>query len=337
MANAPRRPTVSSFPGALTLGLILLLTALTVEHAGAVDALPKLRVLIFSGLNNHDWRSTTPVIKKMLQECARFGRVDVTDNPAAIDSKTLAGYDVIVSNWTPYPDTRRTWPPATEAAFLDFIRKGGGFVVFHAAACTFQTWPEFQQLIALTWKDNHTAHSAYHTFQVSAADREHPIARGLPNFYTTDELYHKMVHMTNQPFHVVFQAFSARDKAGTGQFEPVLVTTEMGRGHGVNLVLGHDVAALGAGFRTLMLRSAEWAATGRVTIPAPALWPTEPVAKAAADIDMDATFQAVAHYRYGAEVKPLALWSNWSVMPIVLPVRSPTTFVAIWRIVWRLF
>jgi type 1 glutamine amidotransferase len=230
----------------------------------------KLRVLILSGLNNHDWRSTTPVIKKMFTDCARFGTVDVTEDPAGLNAAALARYDVLVSNWTPYPETRRSWPPETEAAFLDFVRKGGGFVVFHASACTFQVWPEFQQLIALTWKANHTAHGTYHTFKVSVEDRTHPIAQGLTDFYTTDELYHQMVQMAEQPLHVVFKAFSAKAEAGTGRDEPVLVCTELGRGRGVNLVLGHDVAAMGAGFRTLLLRSAEWAATGRVTLPPPA-------------------------------------------------------------------
>jgi len=42
-------------------------------------------VLIFSGLNNHDWRSTTPVIKTMFTDCARFGTVDVTENPAGLN------------------------------------------------------------------------------------------------------------------------------------------------------------------------------------------------------------------------------------------------------------
>ena len=114
-----------------------------------------------------------------------------------------------------------------------------------------------------------------------------------------------MVQMAEQPLHVVFKAFSAKEQAGTGKYEPVLVCTELGRGRGVNLVLGHDAAAMGAGFRTLLLRSAEWAATGQVTLPPPAIWPSTPAAMMAAGIDLNATFGAVARYRYGDERKPL--------------------------------
>jgi HEAT repeat protein/type 1 glutamine amidotransferase len=280
--------------------------ALLSQRAEAAEQPHKLRVLIFSGLNNHDWKSTTPVVQKTLTDCPRFGKVDMTKNPGAIDAATLAGYDVIVSNWTPYPDTRRSWRPETETAFLNYIRGGGGFVVFHAAACTFQVWPEFQQLIALTWKADRTAHGAYCTFKVSVEDQEHPIARGLTDFYTTDELYHNMARMTDYPCHVVFKAYSAKEKGGTGKYEPVLDCTHVGRGRGVNIVLGHDAAAMGAGFKTLLLRSAEWAATGNVTIAPPTIWPATPAAMAVANTDPDAVFQTVARYTYGIDRKPLA-------------------------------
>ena len=306
LADAGQRLRGSSFLGTMTLGLAILVMLMMVQRAVAAVEPSKLRVLILSGLNNHDWRSTTPVIKTMFTDCARFGTVDVTEDPASLDARTLARYDVLVNNWTPYPDTRRTWRPETEAAFLDFVRKGGGFVVIHAAACSFQVWPEFQQLIALTWKSNYTAHGTYHTFKVSVEDGVHPIAQGLSDFYTTDELYHQMVQIVPQPLHVVFKAFSAKGEAGTGKYEPVLVCTELGRGRGVNLVLGHDAAAMGAGFRTVLLRSAEWAATGRVTLPPPAIWPATPATMTAAGIDLNATLSAVARYQFGDDRKPLA-------------------------------
>ena len=287
------------------LGLLACFIALQPTGAAEGQEASKLRVLIFSGLNNHDWRSTTPVIQKMFGDCDRFGPVDVTESPAELDPGRLSSYDVIVSNWTPYPDTRRTWRPELEFAFLDWVRAGGGFVVIHAAACTFQEWPDFQNLIAITWKDKFTAHSAYHTFKVSVAVPEHPIAKGLTDFLTTDELYHNMVSLTDHPRQVVFQAFSATEQAGTGKYEPVVVCTDVGQGRGVNLVLGHDAAAMGAGFKTMLLRSAEWAATGSVTIPPPAIWPTTSATLEAANVDIDQTFDLLARYTEGQERRPL--------------------------------
>ena len=254
--------------------LLLVSCCLGSPLVSAASAAP-LRVLILSGLNNHAWKLTTPVIKDAFANCARFGVVDVTETPGKLDAAAFAKYDVIVSNWTPYPDTQRQWPPETEKAFLDFMNNGGGFVVLHAAACTFQVWPEFQQIIALTWKEGDTSHTAYSPLQVKVEDAKHPIVKDLKDFYTTDELYQNMVQVFPQDLHVVCKAFSAKDKNGTGKFEPVLVWTQIGKGRGVNLVLGHDAPAMqNLGFKTLLLRSAEWAATGEVTIPIPDGWPT---------------------------------------------------------------
>src|SRR5205823_2244341 len=45
----------------------------------ADDATKKLRVLLIDGQNNHDWRSTSPWLKQVLEESGRF-RVDVSSN-----------------------------------------------------------------------------------------------------------------------------------------------------------------------------------------------------------------------------------------------------------------
>lgn len=263
------------------IAIVLTVLSVFAITAQAAAAPKSLRVLIFSGLNNHDWKSTTPVLEQMLKACPRFGVVDITGTPGTMDAAAFGKYDVIVSNWTPYPDTKRQWPETTEKAFLDFVKNGGGFVVVHAAACTFQVWPEFQQIIALTWKEGHTSHTQYSPLKVDVEDAGHPITRGMAPFWTKDELYQKMVQMNPGELHVVCKAFSAPEKSGTGQYEPVLVTTQAGKGRGVNLVLGHDAAAMqNMGFQTLLLRAAEWAATGDVTIPIPANWPsTEDMAK----------------------------------------------------------
>src|SRR5438067_7769687 len=47
------------------------LAALTANNATAGDK-AKIRVVIIDGQNNHDWRSTTPIMKKALEDCGRF-------------------------------------------------------------------------------------------------------------------------------------------------------------------------------------------------------------------------------------------------------------------------
>ena len=281
---------------------VCLLSLLNAAPISAAKKTAGLRVLILSGVNNHDWKSTTPVVVKMFKDERRFSVVDVSEQPGKLTAQDFAKYDVVVSNWTPYPDTARQWSSETEKAFLDYINNGGGFVVFHAASCSFQVWPEFQQIVALTWKANYTAHGAYHTFKVEVEDKDHPITQGMPDFYTTDELYHGMVQMVGGKLNVAAKALS-KEQGGSGKYEPMLVWTQIGKGRGVNTMLGHDAKAMQEGFRILLLRSAEWAAAGKVTISIPPNWPTTAGMAIAETIDADAAFKAIVNFKSGQDPK----------------------------------
>ena len=58
----------------------------------------KIRVLIISGRNNHDWRTTTPFLRKTLVDSGRFD-VRVEEEPMGITEATLAAYDVLVLDY----------------------------------------------------------------------------------------------------------------------------------------------------------------------------------------------------------------------------------------------
>ena len=97
----------------------------------AQDTIPffqpgKIRVLIFSGRNNHDWRTTTPFLRKILVNSGRFD-VRVEEEPAGITAATLAAYDVLVLD---YEGPR--WGEITEKAVENFVKQGKGLVAVHA-------------------------------------------------------------------------------------------------------------------------------------------------------------------------------------------------------------
>lgn len=249
-----------------------------------------LRVLIFSGMNNHDWRQTTPALKKIYEDSGRFV-VDVTEDPSSYEAEALDQYDLVVSNWTNFPREDRVWGPDTEGALMDFVRRGKGFVVFHAAAACFPTWPEYQQLIGASWARGTTGHGAIHSFEVRIVDKAHPITRGMADFTIRDELWHRMAIQPTA--RVLCSAESAKDKGGSGESEPVALATRPGKGRCFNLVLGHDVAAMTSyGWRLLMLRGSEWAATGKATISTP--------------FDIGVALDAIADYEHYQSREPLA-------------------------------
>jgi type 1 glutamine amidotransferase len=282
---------------ALTLSLPIFAIATT--FATDTRAAERLRALIIDGQNNHDWKTTTPLLKKALESCGRF-EVDVATSPAAGEDMSgfrpkFAEYDVVVSNYNGEP-----WSKETERDFEAYVRSGGGFVTVHAANNAFPDWPEYNRMIGLGgWggrtekhgpyvflngdgavtKDNSAGaggrHGPQHEFQIRTRDAKHPIMRGLPDvwMHTKDELYDSL-RGPGESLHILATAYSAPEYAGTGRHEPMLMTLDYGRGRIFHTVLGHaDYSMNCLGFLTTLQRGAEWAATGKVTITVPKNFP----------------------------------------------------------------
>ena len=91
----------------------------------------KIRVLILTGRNNHDWRSTTPYLRHVLDLTGKFD-VRVTEVPDGITAETLKPFDVLVAN---YCGPR--WSAQAEKAVEEFVRGGKGLVAVHAASYSF--------------------------------------------------------------------------------------------------------------------------------------------------------------------------------------------------------
>jgi HEAT repeat protein len=262
--------------------LLVLATLLVSGDAWPAEA--QLRVLILSGENNHDWRETTPKLKSILSGSGRFA-VDVTEHPEQCDAQSFSLYDVLLSNWNAFGNPGATnWPDATRAALLSFVRGGKGFVVVHAGGSSFYDWPEYQQLVGASWKMGQTSHGSPQEFAVKPLG-DHPITRGMKPFKTTDELW-------LQP-----GVGSLSRALATGDDQPLAFALEFGSGRGFTLLLGHSAAFMETpGFQSLLLRGAEWAATGKVTLSADTT---------ASEADPDAVLKALAAYRLGDSRKPI--------------------------------
>jgi type 1 glutamine amidotransferase len=251
----------------------------------------KVRVLILSGRNNHGWRTTTPFLRELLDGTGRFD-TRVAEATDSLTAETLAPYDVLVMD---YGGPR--WGDVTERAMEAFVQGGKGFVSVHGASYHFcgldvitdghrpvgwkePAWPAFRRMVGCGWDSlpAKSYHGPRHTFAVTTTAIPHPITAGMPaSFLATDELYHAMTVIPEAK--VLATAFSAPERGGTGNAEPMLVVTDFGKGRCFYTALGHETAAMWEpGFRASFLRGVEWAATGQVTLPADAGWPKPPPA-----------------------------------------------------------
>jgi type 1 glutamine amidotransferase len=218
-----------------------------------------------SGQNNHDWRSTTPKLVAILKESGRFD-VNVTEEPGKLTSRSLQSYDVLLSNWNAFgfDPAASEWPEEAKRDYLDFVRQERGHVVVHAGSASFPEWADYHRLTLATWKDGQTSHGPIHEFPVRIEGVRHPVTAGLEPFKIKDELWN--APGLDEGAEVLASSYSASDKGGTGRWEPAVLAGRFGKGRSLTILLGHDAAAMdNPGFRALLLRAVEWAATGRVS------------------------------------------------------------------------
>ena len=274
----------------------------TILTAQAAFAATPIKALIIDGQNNHDWKATTPVLKKILEDSKMF-QVDVlTTPPKGGDfsefKPDFSKYQVVVGNYNEFPSGDK-WPGVVMSAFEQYVRGGGGYVSYHAADNAFPEWKAYNLMIGIGgwmgrnekagpfwyYKDGKLAsdptpgsagnHGARTPFLVVMRDTKHPISKGLPVqwMHASDELYSKM-RGPGENMNVLATAMSDPANKGTGHDEPMLMALTYGNGRIFHTTLGHDTAAMSCvGFIVTLQRGAEWAATGKVTQKVPSDFP----------------------------------------------------------------
>jgi type 1 glutamine amidotransferase len=292
------------FRGPVILGL-LIGWAMGPAVPGYARAQEKVRVLIIDGQNNHNWRAMTPPMKAELERSGRF-TVDVVTTPGPKASNDLwnafrpafSKYDVVLSNYN-----GEMWPEEVRKSLEEYVSNGGGLAIIHAANNAFEGWPAFNKMIGLGWRSArfgdrltvddagkvvrtpkgegpNSSHGPPHEFKIIVRNSDHPITRGMPTewMHAKDELYHGQ-RGPAENMEILATAYSAKEKGGTGTNEPMIWVIPFGKGRVFTTVMGHvmgnDAVAIHCnGFRTVLLRGTEWAATGKVMIPIPADFPT---------------------------------------------------------------
>ena len=274
--------------------------------AYTVSARKPIKTLLITGQNNHNWQVSHVVLKQILENSGRFD-VDFAISPE--QGKDMSGF---VLDFSPYQlvvldYNGDSWPEETNRRFLEYVQNGGGVVIYHAADNAFSKWPEFNKICALGgwegrnensgpyvyWKDGKLvkdssagpggSHGRQHEYVLNGRDKVHPVVKGLPLKWrhAKDELYDRMRGPGNIR-DILYTAYSDKETNGSGREEPLVFTVDYGNARIFHTMLGHagattedNIAMQCTGFQVLLLRGAEWAATGKVTQKVPKDFPTE--------------------------------------------------------------
>ena len=283
---------------------VLAVSALLLAVSCSDGPAKKINALIVSGQNNHNWPVSHRVLELILENSGLFEVEIALTAPAGGDMSTFrpefSEYDVVVLD---YNGDR--WPEETDKAFLEYVQAGGGVVVYHAADNAFSGWDEFNRIIALGgWEGRNEkagpyyylvdgepfldespgpggSHGKQHEYVMNSRD-EHPVVKGLPQqwLHAQDELYDRMRGPANIKS-LLYTSYSDPSTGGSGREEPLVFTVDYGKARIFHIMIGHcgptaeqNPAMQCAGFQTLLLRGAEWAATGKVTQTVPSDFPT---------------------------------------------------------------
>jgi uncharacterized protein len=257
------------------------------------------RTLLITGQVPADKETSSGAIKEILGETGLFSIDQYTPQANGKDSlrpaPDFAKYALVVLNITSI-----NWPEKTIKAFSEYIDNGGGAVYYLSL-------PEPVTGTSYTF----TA-SKPHNFEVRNENNAHPVIEGLPvRWVHANDAIIQGFNMQWEKLQVLATAFSDTSFAGSGKREPVIFTSQKGKGRIFVTLLGSPQLAENPslhcpGFIVTLQRGAEWAASGQVSQETPYDFPTAAGAVTRtgfSPVTVDEAFENIAGYEIGRSTK----------------------------------
>jgi len=215
----------------------------------------QVRVLLVTGGHGFDEAPFYEFIES-IPGCT-FTEVKHPDALAMFRPENRSSFDVVL-----FYDMPNTISEQEKKDFTDCLKEGKGMVVWHHAYCSYQDWSEYQTIIGgryheEPWTDRdgveHPASNYEYNVRlhVKVADINHPVTKGIEDFYILDEVYGRGV--VNPDVHILL---TTDDPKSTPS---VAWTNSYGNSKIVTILLGHDNQAwTNPDFKKLITQAIMW-------------------------------------------------------------------------------
>ena len=205
--------------------------------------LAQITTLLLTGGEIHDSRGCGDEIEEALRGAGNFDVTRVHDGLSVLEAPNLDPFDVVVFYWT-----RGDITDMQRDGLLNWIASGKGFAGIHSATASFRECPEYHSMLGGIF----TTHPPPRKYRVSIVDPEHPITKGMREFFVEDEQY---IMDYDPRVNVLASAL------WEGEEIPVVWTKSWAEGRVFYLALGHDPEACrNENFKMLLERGTLWAA-----------------------------------------------------------------------------
>ncbi|MBN1107573.1 MAG: ThuA domain-containing protein [Bacteroidales bacterium] len=275
----------------ISIAAALLLIALLPSCRSEVN-----KTLIITGQSSHNWMESSETVKQILDETGLFRSKIILTPPKGEDMSgfdpAFMRYDLVVIDYE-----GDQWPENTVTALTDYVKNGGGVVLFNSVnsplASSFDS-------VSVTRRTE---------FEVRTVNTDHPVTKGLPvRWLHPDDVLTRGIDPAGEEGVLLATASAGQ---GGRMTLPVMAARTLGEGRIFVTMLGTpdeegSRALHCAGFITTLQRGAEWAATGSVTQELPSDFPTAAgsvVRSGFKAIDSHEAFENIASYDISQSTK----------------------------------
>lgn len=259
----------------------------------------KIKVLLVTGklTTEHCFWKMDEYIRQMLESTGKF-TVRVMEEFNGVTERTVKEYDLIFLNYdgkdSPTSSYER-WDEETEKVFFDFVRNGKGIFLHHSAVWLDDDMPEeYKKMWGYYFTSPLSRKNPTDDVMVKVEQPDHPVMKGLEDFmvvgddffagavkcpgtepevlatvYDDIQMYQK-AGWPSKHHPVLIPEGKLEKMRGVNSYQPVAWMNQYGKGRVFACSLGHDIDTYRRiSYLTLLVRGAQWAASGKVTLDKP--------------------------------------------------------------------